>query len=165
MAGHDPGTAREHAPALWQDSRARALLAGVAVSISGACLCRRVRYRIDGEPGPLVYCHCGQCRKAQGVAFAANTPVPRHAFQLLSGADSLGSYRVSPAKTRTFCRNCGSPLYSRVDGAESLRVRAGTLDPGVAIVPSGHIFATSKANWDDITDSLPQYPGREPGRS
>ena len=134
------------------------------VNVTGGCLCERVRYRIDCEPGPLVYCHCSQCRKAQGVAFAANTPVPRRAFHLLNGADCLGSYSASPGKTRYFCRNCASPLYSHIDGADTLRLRAGTLDSSAKLVPSGHIFATSKARWHDITDLLPQYPGREPGR-
>ncbi|MGR9089509.1 MAG: GFA family protein [Gammaproteobacteria bacterium] len=134
------------------------------MSITGACLCRRVRYRVDGEPGPLVYCHCSQCRKAQGVAFAANTPVPQRAFHLLSGADCLGSYRASPAKTRYFCRACGSPLYSHVENSDTLRLRAGSLDRGVTLVPSSHIFAPSKASWHEITGALPRFPGREPGR-
>tara|TARA_R110002073_G_scaffold8376_3_gene46349 strand:+ start:3686 stop:4093 length:408 start_codon:yes stop_codon:yes gene_type:complete len=134
------------------------------MNVTGSCLCGRVRYRIDGEPGPLVYCHCAQCRKAQGVAFAANTPIPVAAFHLLCGADSLAGYRASAEKTRYFCRACGSPMYSHIEGAELLRLRAGTLDPGAKLVAVAHIFATSKAGWHDITDPLPQYPGREPGR-
>lgn len=139
--------------------------AGITMSLNGACLCGRVRYRIDGDAGnSLVYCHCSQCRKAQGVAFAANMPVPLAAFHLLSGADSLTGYRASPDKARYFCRECGSPLYSRVDGAATLRLRVGTLEPGAPIVPVGHIFAMSAASWHEITDSLPRHPGREPGR-
>lgn len=134
------------------------------MSLHGACLCGRIRYRVEGKPDALVYCHCSQCRKAQGVAFAANLPVPLAAFRLLSGSDSLAEYRASPGKARYFCRECGSPLYSRIDGAETLRLRAGTLDPGAELVPVAHIFATSAANWHDIMDSLPRYPGREPGR-
>ncbi len=136
------------------------------MSVDGACLCGRVRYRIDSEAATnaVFYCHCSQCRKAQGSAFAANLPLPVHAFHLLSGAESLGEYRASAKKTRVFCRECGSPLYSHVDGADTLRLRAGTLEPGAALVPVAHIFATSRANWDEIADSLPRYPGREPGR-
>ena len=139
--------------------------AGVTVRLNGACLCGRVRYRIDGDfANALIYCHCSQCRKAQGVAFAANMPIPLAAFHLLSGADRLAEYRASPGKARYFCRDCGSPLYSRLDGGDTLRLRVGTLETGAPLVPVAHIYAPSHASWHEIGDSLPRYPGREPGR-
>lgn len=130
----------------------------------GGCLCGEVRYRIKGALGALVYCHCAQCRKAQGVGFAANTPVETTEFELVAGNELLASYRSSTDKTRYFCANCGSAIYSHVDGATSVRVRAGTLDEAVDIEPHAHIFTRSRANWVTIQDDLMQYLEREPGR-
>jgi len=45
-----------------------------------------------------------------------------------------------------------------------VRVRLGTIESEIAERPVAHIFTTSKANWHEITDSLPQYPSYEPGR-
>ena len=131
---------------------------------TGGCLCGAVRYRISGEIRDVWLCHCGQCRKAQGSAFAASVPTPREQFELTRGAETLHAYRASPHKRRWFCGECGSPIYSEVDGAPVLRLRAGSLDEPVTLTPVGHIFVADKAAWDCIQDGLPQHAGREPGR-
>lgn len=124
----------------------------------GSCLCGAVRYRINGDLGPIVFCHCRQCRKAQGSAFASNSPIRAADFELLSGADALRSYRATPLKERVFCGHCGSPLYSRRDDLPAvLRLRLGTLDTAIAERPSHHIYAASKAEWFEILDDLPRH--------
>jgi len=42
------------------------------------------------------------------------------------------------------------------------RIRLGTVESDIAERPKTHIFTTSKANWDRITDDLPQYDGYIP---
>jgi hypothetical protein len=131
----------------------------------GRCLCGDVRYEVRGDLGPIVLCHCTQCRRAQGSAFGANAEVRAAAFVVVAGAASIKEFESSPGKQRAFCGTCGSPLYSkRADRPEVVRVRVGTLDSPVASRPVAHIFATSKADWFDIHDDLPRYEGREPGR-
>ena len=134
------------------------------MAATGSCLCGAVRFRIDPAPRAVYFCHCGQCRKAQGSAFVASVPVPVAHFTLVSGADALCCYRATPHKGRYFCGQCGSPIYSFVDGGDTLRVRAGTLDAGVELQPAAHIFTADPAPWHEIGDSLPRHPGIEPGR-
>jgi hypothetical protein len=131
---------------------------------SGGCLCGDLRYEVTGNFDPLVYCHCSQCRKAQGVGFAANVPVPITDFKIVWGEAVLAAYRSSIGKTRYFCGSCGSAIYSYADAALTVRIRAGTLDDGAGIVPIAHIYSGSKARWVTITDQLLQHPEREPGR-
>jgi len=133
--------------------------------MTGGCLCGGVRYRIDDVAGPLVYCHCTQCRKAQGVGFAANVPVAEADFAVTEGSDLVAAYRSSATKLRCFCSRCGSPLFSQVDGKPVVRVRAGSLDARARVKPGAHIFTASKAPWQEITDELPRYDEREPGRA
>jgi hypothetical protein len=47
-------------------------------------------------------CHCSQCRKAQGGAFATNTPVSNSNFELKSGAELITEYESSPGKDVSF---------------------------------------------------------------
>jgi hypothetical protein len=135
------------------------------MTATGGCLCGAVRYAVEGSPSEIWLCHCQQCRKAQGGAFAASVPVLRSAFSVTLGQEHLRSYRSSPAKQRWFCSLCGSPIYSEVDAAMQLRLRAGSLDEGASLAVVGHIFVAEKAAWDRIDDALPQHPGREPGRT
>ena len=127
----------------------------------GSCLCGGVRYEYRGDFGLFTLCHCSQCRKAQGSAFAAVLPAQTQHFTLLQGEDLLKSYSSSPGKQRVFCGVCGSPLYSRLDSKpELLRLRVGSLDTPVNRKPDAHIFAASKADWYDINDDVPQYAAR-----
>jgi hypothetical protein len=137
--------------------------------LEGGCLCGAVRYRVSGPLGPVVLCHCGQCRKAQGSAFAANAPMRTDDFMLLRGADALTAYASSPGKWRSFCHHCGAPIHSRRDSAPGvLRLRLGSLDDTSAttgaLQPTAHIHVASKAPWWPITDDLPQHAGVEPDR-
>ena len=126
--------------------------------IDAGCLCGGVRLRITGTLGPAGYCHCKQCQRASGSAFAANAPVRSAYFQLLSGDDLVSEYESSPGKFRAFCRRCGSPLYSRRDNEPGLRrIRLGSLDSDPERRPLAHVWVGSKAPWYAIGDSLPQY--------
>lgn len=132
----------------------------------GGCLCGTVRFEITGPIRNIVYCHCSQCRKAQGSAFATNGIVKSVEFKILSGADALTGYESTPGQTKYFCRICGSPILSKTDSKpEQVRVRLGTIESDISERPLGHIFVTSKANWEEITGDLPQYEDYEPGRN
>ncbi|MFT5506031.1 MAG: hypothetical protein ACI8XC_003756 [Gammaproteobacteria bacterium] len=131
----------------------------------GGCHCGKIQYEISGELGKIVCCHCSQCRKSQGSAFATNAPVNASHFHLLQGEEFISEYPTSEDKVRAFCRQCGSPIYSQLKTKpDILRLRIGTLDTPINQKPAAHIFTDSKAEWHDILDDLPQYPEREPGR-
>lgn len=130
--------------------------------LTGSCLCGSVRYQVDGEIEEIALCHCQQCRKAQGSAFASNAPIASQRLQFVAGADLLQEYFASALKRRVFCRVCGSPLFSQLlDRPEVLRLRIGTLDTPITCKPQYHIFCESKAEWWDIMDNLPQYATRK----
>lgn len=125
---------------------------------TGSCLCGGVQFHIDAELEPIQICHCSQCRKAQGAAFATNTPVSSAVFQLISGADLLTSFESSPGKERVFCSRCGSPIYSKKDTLPGvLRIRAGLINEPLSESPAVHFYTGSKANWWQIDDDLPQF--------
>lgn len=133
---------------------------------TGGCLCGSVRFEIKGPIRNIVCCHCSQCRKAQGSAFATNGMVRTTDFNIVSGADSLTGYESSPGQTKYFCKTCGSPILSKSESKPGhVRVRLGTIDSDIAERPMAHIFATSKANWEEIADDLPQYENHEPNRN
>ena len=53
-----------------------------ATDIIGGCLCGSVRYTCDADPLDPHICHCNDCRKQSGTAFAMIIDVPREALQL-----------------------------------------------------------------------------------
>ena len=126
----------------------------------GSCLCGAIAYEISGELGPIVFCHCSRCRKVNGSAFAAVSPVSSNNFTFVQGSESLRSFSTEGVH-RFFCGHCASPIISRRDTMpELVRVRIGTLDTPVNANVSAHIFAGSKAEWYEILDDCPQYDER-----
>jgi len=127
--------------------------------LEGGCLCGGVRFRIDGKLGPAGYCHCKECQRASGSAFASNAPARTQYFSLTSGAELVSEYESSPGKFRAFCRRCGSPIYSRRDSEPELRrIRLGSLDGDPDRRPVLHVWVSENAPWHEITDALPQLP-------
>jgi hypothetical protein len=107
--------------------------------IKGNCFCGGISYEYYGEIEEISMCHCSQCRKAQGSAFVAISPVESTKFQI-------------------FCSNCGSPIYSaRDDLPEVKRLRLGTLDTLVQCSNKYHVHIASKAPWYELIDQLPKY--------
>jgi len=74
------------------------------------------------------------------------------------------SYETSPGIGWAFCRVCGSSLGIAAHGKlGEIALGALASDPGVR--PTEHIFVGSKAEWFQITDTLPQYDKRPPGKT
>lgn len=133
--------------------------------VEGGCLCGGVRFRITGKLGPVGFCHCQECRKASGTAFAANAPVRMKYFALTRGRELLSEYESSPGKYRVFCSRCGSPVYGRRESEPDIRlIRLGTLEADPQRRPLVHIWVGEKAPWYEIRDDLPRHPrGMVPG--
>lgn len=124
----------------------------------GSCLCRSVTFSLHSEPGPFGYCHCSDCRKASGSAHAANAPVDRKDFKILTGSELITEFESSPGKLRAFCSRCGSPLYAYLTSTpDILRIRLGSLDTRLGQVARAHTFVEDKADWDIIDAPLPQF--------
>ena len=128
---------------------------------AGSCLCGAVTYRIRAEIKEAGHCHCSQCRKFHGAAFATYVTVPRAALERVTGAEVIRAYRSSPTVSREFCSLCGSSLFwSSTSGEhpDSSAVALGTLDTPFMPARQEHIFVASKACWVSIEDDWPQSP-------
>ncbi len=124
----------------------------------GGCLCGAVRFEVTGPINDIVFCHCTECRRVQGSAFATNGWVAANHFKITSGKELLATYAHIPSKTKHFCKLCASPIMSiNEPNTDQIRVRLGTFDGEVEERPKCHIFTAFKANWYQINDDLPQY--------
>lgn len=126
----------------------------------GGCLCGAVGYVVDGEFARVTHCHCSMCRKGHGAAFATYATVRVEQLRFERGEATLGHFHSSPTVTRSFCRDCGSPMLWRDDTREPGMVAfaLGGLDTLYAEQRIAHIFVASKAPWHAILDDAPQRP-------
>ncbi|VAX45286.1 Glutathione-dependent formaldehyde-activating enzyme [Acinetobacter calcoaceticus] len=129
------------------------------MAYTASCLCNGIQLQIDAELAPIMVCHCNQCQKAQGAAFAVITQVQKSDLNILQGENLLQAYFSSPNKKRMFCKTCGSPVWSeRLDKPEVVRLRVGLVNEEISTQVSSHAFVTSKVKWYSICDDAHQYP-------
>lgn len=133
-------------------------------AVGGSCLCGEVAFEIRGAPIRMMNCHCTRCRRGRSSAHATNLFYKLDDFCFVRGESDIGSYKVPEAQrfTVAFCRHCGAsaPRVAKEHGF--VVVPAGSLDGDPGARPQAHIFTAHKANWYDITDSLPVFPEGPP---
>jgi hypothetical protein len=126
--------------------------------ITGRCECGAVKYRVDGEISDFSHCHCSQCRRLHGAAFASFAGISRAAFIYDCGEQDLKCYASSNSLGRVFCSHCGSHILVEIQSEpESLYLAMGTMEGSPQLPPGYHIYVGSKAPWHPISDDLPQY--------
>jgi hypothetical protein len=125
--------------------------------LEGGCFCGAVRYKIDGSLGRTSACHCSRCRKAFSGASSVFAEIPDSGkLSWVTGEQELTAYTATKGWGLAFCRICGSTLCGTFDG-KVRGIALGTIDgdPGVQI--EMHTFVGSKAAWDHIGGSAPQF--------
>jgi hypothetical protein len=126
--------------------------------INGRCECQRVRFQVDGEINDYSHCHCSQCRRLHGAAFASYAGVERTALKYLSGESQISSYASSDSHQRLFCKNCGSNiLVSLTEEPDALYLAMGVIDGSPKLPPAYHIYMGSKAPWYEFDNRGEQY--------
>lgn len=126
----------------------------------GSCLCGQVRFEVEGAFERFFLCHCGRCRKDTGSAHAANLFSSTARLKWLAGQDKVTLFQLpSTRHARCFCASCGSALPYERPGGAGLVVPAGSLDSELRTRPDAHIFAASRAGWDDRLETFPSFAG------
>lgn len=122
----------------------------------GSCLCGTVRFELLTAPKAVSHCHCSQCRKGHGAAFASYGSVPREALRLLRGVEIVSIYASSETVRREFCSRCGSSLFwSRSQGefADWVSIALATLDTRFKPQKQKHVHIDSVAPWYELAVS------------
>ena len=118
------------------------------MSKTGSCLCGDVSFTYKSEPGMFLMCHCTDCQKSTGSPVASIIIVPEDDF---SGNGSTSSYECEAKVTRSFCKICGSQIFSRIESAPGVvAIKTGVLDEQPNIKPNLVCWTKSKPNWFEI---------------
>ena len=143
----------------WASARSRALSPISSPAMEGGCACGQVRYRLGRAPLFVHCCHCRNCQRQTGAAFAINVLIERDYVESLASEPDRVPVPRSGAKRQQLDRCPGgqTAVWSTYTRASVLFVRAGTLDDPAAVVPDVHIYTRSKLPWLSLPESTPAF--------
>jgi hypothetical protein len=122
--------------------------------LEGGCTCGRVRYRLASPPMFVNGCHCRDCQRFTGSAFAVNAMIEADRVVVTAGAP-VAAEGERPAH----CAGCGTRLWGHISmfGSPVAFVFVGTLDRGEELAPDAHFFVRSRHPWIVLPEGVPQF--------
>ena len=130
----------------------------MTIKFTGGCLCGSVRYECSAEPIAMGNCHCRDCQRATGSAYASGLLVPQSAVTITGDVkyyDVIGD--SGSIVGRGFCPNCGSRLFSKPPIPELMGILAGSLDDPSWFRPTMDFYTASAQPWDHMNPDLPKF--------
>ncbi len=132
--------------------------------IEGGCACGQVRFKITQPFLGVAVCHCRDCQKASGGGPGYMALALKSGFEVTKGE---GKTYVSLTDSgteigRTFCAECGTPLWSEPPGVPFYPVKVGTLDDFTIEQPTLHLYTDSAPAWHLMHEGVPRVPKMPP---
>jgi len=125
--------------------------------VKGSCLCGEIQYEVELVPEKIFNCHCSQCRKSHGAAFATQAFAKGETLNFIKGEALISEYQ-SGRGVRAFCGNCGSRLMNyATDKSLYLSIALSTLDTETEQGPIAHAFTSFKAKWHTPATDIPSF--------
>ena len=131
------------------------------VDLAAPCACGAVSVHFSGKVLSMFLCSCEDCQRATGAGHSAIVLARQEAVTVSGETRSFARLANSGATlTRTFCPNCGTPLWAQSSrAAELVMLPVGLFGAAAApwYAPNQLIFARSHRDWDLIDDALPHH--------
>lgn len=125
---------------------------------SGGCLCGGVSYRAAGPFGPVLQCHCVNCRRLSGN-FVAATRISTAGLSIEDPDGAFAWHELGYAKYG-FCARCGSTLFYRAtDSADITSVMMGSLDDSSGFELGAVWFSEEAQPHNALPDGVPHHIG------
>ncbi len=128
-------------------------------AFSGQCLCGNISFegRVASADAIAVHCHCKDCQRATGSGFATVVAVPEDNLRVNGTPAQFSVAGASGGEvSREFCRDCGSPMFTRAQLSPGLRfIKAGVLDDSSWVNPAMACWSDRREAWCLIDTSLP----------
>jgi hypothetical protein len=128
-------------------------MARASIRATGRCLCGAVRFEVRGELRDVLVCHCIECRRWAGNAWAA-AAAERDAIVVLDerALRWIDSPESDRRARRGFCGSCGSSLFWDPPERDSVSIAAGSIDEPTGLRMIGHWYADRHGDWYELPD-------------
>jgi hypothetical protein len=128
---------------------------------TASCRCGQLKATVRGEPVRVSVCHCLNCKKRSGSAFAVQARWPKAQVQIEGASKTF--IKVAESGNRAtfhFCPECGSDVYYEIDGTvddtfnDLVAIPLGAFDDPFFGSPEYSVFESRKHDWVEIVGGV-----------
>ncbi|MCQ9423678.1 GFA family protein [Pseudomonas sp. LJDD11] len=126
---------------------------------TGHCRCGQVSLEVQAQTLPPLYaCHCLNCQRWSGSAFALHVLCVASAVQVVGEHTTYVHDHNGHTSTQYVCGRCHTRLMNETSAAPGMRVvRAGILEGSEKFVPVAHLWTRRKQPWLVLPEDVPQW--------
>ena len=120
---------------------------------TASCRCGQLRATVAGEPVRVSVCHCLDCKKRSGSAFAVQARYPAGQVKIEGRSNAWTKVHENGSRMAFhFCPDCGSDVYYQpADEADApMAIPLGTFDDPYFIAPRVSVWEERKHEWVEI---------------
>ena len=128
---------------------------------TASCRCGQLKATVTGEPVRVSVCHCLNCKKRSGSAFAVQARWPKDDMAIEGRSKTFVIVADSGNRaTFHFCPECGSDVFYTIDGKfddkfdDLIAIPLGAFDDPFFLRPSFSVWESRKHDWLEITGDV-----------
>jgi hypothetical protein len=124
---------------------------------TASCRCGQLKATATGDPVRVSVCHCLNCKKRSGSAFAAHARWPADQVEIEGRSKSFEKVANSGNRaTFHFCPDCGSDVHyenhGKFDGLVAIPL--GAFDDPYFLKPDYSVWEERKHDWVEISGEV-----------
>ena len=121
---------------------------------TASCRCGQLRATASGEPVRASVCHCLNCQKRSGSAFAVQVRWPAAAVEIEGrSATFVKTGDSGGTATFHFCPDCGSDVYYLAGAEDLVAIPIGAFDEPYHLPLNYSVYESRKHPWVEIDAS------------
>ena len=120
---------------------------------TASCRCGQLKVSVTGEPVRVSVCHCLDCKKRSGSAFAVQARWPAEQFKSEGQSQTWTHHADSGNRiTHHFCPECGSSMHYVIEGKFDglVAIPLGAFDDPYFAAPAFSVWEERKTDWVEI---------------
>lgn len=121
---------------------------------TASCRCGQLKATASGDPVRVSVCHCLDCKKRTGSAFAVQARWPSAQVKIEGEAKTwTGTGDSGNRITFHFCPDCGSDVHYEIEGKfnDLVAIPLGAFDDPYFAQPGFSVWERRKHDWLDVS--------------
>ena len=122
---------------------------------TASCRCGQLTVIATGDPVRVSVCHCLDCQKRSGSAFAAQVRFPVDQVVITGGSTTFTATGDNGAAHFHFCPDCGSTVYYKNDSLpDTIAIALGAFDDPYFVTPTVSVWGERQHEWLEIAGDV-----------